>query len=46
MLKFLLQGSTNNVKYTYSVSDTTRVVYNQYGAKQIELVTLDTIFYV
>ena len=35
---------TNNVKFAFSVGDTTCVVYNQCGAKQIELVTLNTTF--
>ena len=35
---------TNNVRFTYSVDDTTHAVLNQYRARQIELVMLNTIF--
>ena len=42
--KNLLQGTTNNsVRFTFSVGDTTWAVYNEYWARQIELVTLNTI---
>ena len=33
--QIVLQGMTNNVRYTFSVADTTRVVYNKYWAQQI-----------
>jgi hypothetical protein len=35
---------TNNARFTSSVNDTTRAIYNEYGARQIELVTLITTF--
>ena len=35
---------TNNVRFRFSVGDTIRVVYNKYLARQVELVTLNTIF--
>ena len=35
---------TNNVRFTFSGSDTTRVVYNYYWARQIELVILQMNF--
>ena len=35
---------TNYLKFTFSVGGTTRVVYNYYWARQIELGTIDTIF--
>jgi hypothetical protein len=40
MAKYILQGKTNNVRFTISVGDTTRVVFNQYWAREIELVTI------
>jgi hypothetical protein len=42
--QMFLQGMTNKVRCTFSVSDTTRAVHNQYIARQLELVTLYTIF--
>ena len=36
---FFFQGMTNNVRFTFSVGDTRRAVYNKYWARQIELVT-------
>ena len=35
---------TNNVKFTFSVDDTTRTVYKYYWAGQIVSMTLVTIF--
>ena len=35
---------TNNVRFPSNVGDTTRVVYNQQWARQVELVTLNAIF--
>lgn len=32
------------MRFTFSVGDNTQAVYNQYGARQIELVILNTIF--
>ena len=41
----VLQGMKNNIGSTFSVGDTSMwVLYNLYWARQIELVTLDTIF--
>ena len=37
---FCLQGMTNNVRFAFSVGDTTRTVSNWYRARQLELVTL------
>jgi hypothetical protein len=34
---------SNNIWFTFSVGDTMRAVSNQYCARQIELVTLNTI---
>ena len=39
----LLQGMTNNVKFTFSVRDTIWVGYNLYWARQIELVILSIL---
>ena len=44
MIFFLVEGMTHNVRFTFSVSDTTWAVYNHYEARQIELVTPDTTF--
>ena len=44
MKLFLKQRMTNNVRFTSSVGETTWAVYNSYQAKQIELVTLNTIY--
>ena len=33
-----------DVEFTSSVGDTTHAIYNQYGARQMELVALNTIF--
>ena len=38
------QGMANNVRFTFSVGDTTLVVYNYYCKRQIEFVTRKTIF--
>ena len=35
---------TSNARFTFSVDDITRVVYNEYCIRQVELVTLDTLF--
>ena len=35
---------TNNVRFTFSVGDNTRAVWNYYWAQQISLMTLNTIF--
>ena len=35
---------TKNIELTFSVGDTTRMVYKYYRARQIELVTLNMIF--
>ena len=41
------QQMTKNVRFTVSViGDTTHTIYNKCGARQIELVTLYTIFVV
>jgi hypothetical protein len=37
-----LQKMTNNVRFTFSVDDTTNVVHNEYWARQIELVAPNT----
>ena len=37
-----LQGMTNNVRFPCNVNNTTRMIYNEYWAIQIELVTLNT----
>ena len=39
-----LQGMTNNIGLTFSVSDTKTAVYNYYCARQLESVTLNIIF--
>ena len=38
------QRMKNNIKFTFSVGGTTQAVYNKDWARQIELVTLKTIF--
>ena len=40
----ILQRLTTNVRFTYNLGNTTHAVYNQYQARQIELVTLNAIF--
>ena len=35
---------TNNVTFKFNVDDTTWAVHNKYLARQIELVTLNTLF--
>ena len=35
---------TSNVRFTFGVGDTTWAIYTLYGARQIELVTLNTMF--
>ena len=42
--QIVLQEVTTNVRFTFSLSYTTHVVYNQYRARQIESVTVNTIF--
>jgi hypothetical protein len=37
-----LQGMESNVRFTFSVGDTTRAVDNENQARHIELVTLST----
>ena len=45
MPKIPIQGmTTSDVRFTFSVGDTTRAVYNWYWARQTELVTINTIF--
>ena len=34
---FCLHGMRNNVSFTFSVGDTTRAVYNQYGGRHLNL---------
>ena len=41
---YLTTKVTNNIRFRYSVGDTIWMVYNKYLARQIELVTLNTIF--
>ena len=38
-----LQGMANHAKFTISVGDTTQLVYKYYWARQMELVTLNTM---
>ena len=38
------QGMRYNVRFTFSVVDTTRAIYNEYGGWQVDLVTLNMVF--
>ena len=40
---FFLQGMTINIMFAFSVGDTTHVVYNKDWARQIKLVTPNTV---
>ena len=42
--QIFLIGMTNIVRFTMSINDITHVVCNEHWARQIELVTLNTIF--